>query len=238
MSEWQDLNLLADGQLTGDELAAAQARVASDPAAKAEYDAILQLKSAVKAEVAPVPNRESWQQAVRRLDELDRVRPVERVVQKYSWALCGVVAATLIGAHFTMRGAGNTLNPAMAQAGISPIRDRASTSDISDVLKKEGIILPPITRRGLHPTNFARMSVDGRPGTRIWMSDERGGLILDIVAGVSAIEGGEVPGTDLTRVKVNSMNGVAWVRGGNGYMLVGDRSENELAQISQRLNLR
>lgn len=238
MSDSIDLNLLADGQLSGDELAAAEARVASDPVARAEYEGILGLKSALKNEVKPISNRESWEAGLARLDAIDRVRPVERVVQKYSWALCAGVAATLIGAHFAMRGNSARYNPAMAQAGSSFVRQSTPTTNISDVLREEGINLPPINRRGLHPTNFTRMMVEGRPVTRIWMSDERGGLILDVLPGVAEIEGNPISGSDLKRVKVNGMNGVGWVRKSSGYVLLGDRSESDLDTISKRLNLR
>lgn len=237
MSDWLDLNLLADGQLEGAELAAAQSRLASDPAAQAEYQAILKLKDALKSSCNPIPNQDSWQEGLRRLDAIDRVRPVERVVAKYSWALCGVVAVALVGAHFNARSQGNAFNPAMAQAGVST-GPAQKAEDISDVLAREGVTLPPITRRGLHPTNFARFLVDGQPCTRIWLSDDRGGLILDIYPGVTNLEGQSIRGSESKRVQLNSMNGVGWVGKENAYVLVGDRAESDLLHLSNKLNLR
>lgn len=238
MNEFPDLNAYADGELTAAERAQVEAKLAESPELREELAAIEAIKAQLKAECGPILDQIAWQSCRKRLDELDRVRPIEQIVGRFSWLATAAVAATLVGAHFFYNKQGASLNPAINQAGLSALRTNDHQENIPELLAKEGIILPPRAAYGtLHPTNFARFqTAEGLPGVRIWMSDDRGSMMLDAVRGINVIEGEEISGTIYTRVKVNSLRGVAWTKNGVGYVLVGDRAESDLQRAAERIH--
>lgn len=238
MNEKTDLmNAWADGALTAEEAAQAQALAQSDPAAANEHAWALYVKDRLgELPSAEVPDG-LWKTCTGRLDAIDRVRTAERAVGKYSWALCGVFVVAILSAAFM-----NRSNPARALSstsvaslvsGLSPV----SATQPADALRtvREGMPGAPVHEGSFELLNVAVGHVDGRRAAKVRMRDAEGPFELFLVAGAVGIEG-LAPGPDgYAEGTINGESAVAWTEGGYLVLVTSDRSPEDVGLLIRQL---
>src|SRR5579862_8493519 len=98
-----EIHALADGELDRKAAASLRERMKTDHAARAELDAVLNLKDLVKNHSVNYECDEVWRVCVGRLKELDRSTQVQGYVGKYAWTLCGVLFLAILGGRYAVK---------------------------------------------------------------------------------------------------------------------------------------
>ncbi len=241
MSDLLKIHALADGQLEGSDREAAQKQLNECPHSKAEFEAVVALKGALKSHVQGVDCEETWAKCRGRLDELDRSQRVESFVGRYAWGICGAFLVFIAGAAVL-----NRLNPNstlklhevssatrnLSSASINPgsigswlLKELGGKAPVR--LEDQGPIQVVAQRAGIDP--------EGRRVVQLQMQDGKGPLVLVLVTNTDAIEG-EGSGST-THGQIDNANCITWVDGRVACLLIGQRSHEELEAISERLKL-
>lgn len=234
MSDWIEMHALADGQLEGAAKAEAESKL-EDPAHRAEFEAVQNLKGTLQSHCKPIPNPSAWQKCRERLAEFDKRQTVEGFVTKYAWGLSTLFLAIILGAGlfnraFHVEGLG-TGDAARVLSGLASTRSTPSTSvDMSEW------IVPP---RGdeLRLIRQAAGIFRGHPVAAAYFEDAKGPITAFSISGISRIEGVEplLDNPFYSVGKLNGVNCVTWSDGPNTLFLVGERSFEELGGIADRL---
>lgn len=234
MSDWMEMHALADGQLEGPAKAEAESML-NDPAHRAEYEAVRNLKGALQSHCKPIPNSSAWQKCRERLNEFEKRQNVEGFVTKYAWGLSTlflavILAAGLFNRAFHVEGLG-TGDAARVLSGLATTHSAPSSSvDMSEW------IVPP---RG-DELRLLRQSAgvfQGHPVAAAYFEDAKGPITALSISGVSRIEGVEplLDNPTYSVGKLNGVNCVTWSSGPNTLFIVGERSFEELGTIADRL---
>jgi hypothetical protein len=247
MSDWLDIHGLADEQLTAEEKARVNERLAGCEKSQRELRAIQAVKDTVGARRDTVTCEETWKRCQKRLDEMDKTHRIEGFVGRYAWAMCSLFLAFIIGAGILNRGKpslGAVDVPRMA-ANMTPFLTSPASQDTNtqqSFLRANAIPAPnqQIARGSkVYIIQGARAVIDGRRLTRLDFQDgpgPRGQLILIGLEG-TPIEGVEpVPGREgYFYAQVNDSNCVTWQEAGFTFVLQGWRSVDELCEFAERV---
>lgn len=244
MSDFLDIHALADGELSADERHAAERRLASDSAANAEYQAILSLKSTLRDKRADIDSAEIWESARKRLDGIDRARAAERFVGKYAWAMCTGIFAIIVGAGLMNFSKGRTVSTgevARISAGLPLSRSIPQPQDmrswIKDVSQGAPVSLDP---GQLQVMEYAAGIDEDRYVSVFKCKDNFGPISLIIVKGANQVSGGEPIGghSQYMAGSVQMTNCLSWSDSGFAFLLIGNRSYEELRTLAEGIRLR
>ena len=235
MSDWMEMHALADGQLEGAAKAEAESKL-RDPANRAEFEAVQNLKGVLQSKCEPVANPSLWQKCRERLDELEKRQTVEGFVTRHAWGLSTLFCAIILGAGlfnraFHTEGIG-TGDAARVLSGLASSR----TSGQAPSIEMKDWIVPP---RGneLRLLRQTTGMLQGHPVAAAYFEDAKGPLTAFSIFGVSRIEGVE-PMLDNPYYSVGKLNGVncvTWSSGPNALFVVGERPFEELGAVADRL---
>jgi anti-sigma factor RsiW len=231
------MNAWADGALTAEEAAEAQAQAQSDPAAANEHAWAIYVKDRLsELPEAEVPDG-LWKTCTARLDAIDRVRTAERTVGKYSWALCGVFVVAILSAAFVNRSNPSRALPSTSVAslvsGLSPV----STTRPAEALRtvRAGMPGAPLHEGSFELLNVAVGHVDGRRAAKVRMRDAEGPFELFLVAGAVGIEGFAPGRSGFAEGTINGESAIAWTEGGYLVLVTSDRSHAAVQSLVRQL---
>lgn len=247
MTDNLELHALADGELSPEDAARVEARIANCAESMAEYKAILAMRDAGAKLKETVTCDATWSSCRSRLDAIDKARKVEGFVGRYAWGL----AATFL---FLILGAGQ-----LNHSGDNPLR----TSDVARVLSGLGPTLdspraaPPQQMGkwlkdvvGYRPSTiqFERMKVsaaiecdiNGRRGALMRLHDETGVLELIVIPGTDRIEDAPegAAGEDVSPGYIGRMPCVSWFDQGFAFFLVAPRPHDALRATVENIRVR
>ena len=243
MSDWLEIHALADEQLSAEDKARVQARVAECDESSRELRAIQGVKTALKGREGAINCEATWGRCRKRLDEVDKTHRIESFVGKYAWGLCSLFLLFIVGAAFLNRtGARGELGtsdvPRMA-ADMAPFLSSPRSQNLSDVVRftkeqadQAPVRIRPVVRQ-VAIVRSGRAVIGGRNVLRMDMFDEQGPLNLYAVQGgdVSGVE--PVPGRqEYSAGVINNSKCITWLDGNYTVMLVADRSVNDLVAFA------
>ena len=245
MSETLDMHALADGQLEGEALAAANQQIADDPQARAEFETVALLKSTVKRACPPVTDPEVWKACKGRLDAIDRSKKAEVFIGRHAWALCGLFAVLIFSAAMFNRMNGRnklyTGDMARMMSSMSPLPfSIGEPAQVQKQLQAElGATPIQVPSGGLRPTGMLRGFIDGRRAMLVDMADADGPARLIVIENVHEVEGlHQSDGEPMFIVgRLNDMNAVSWRSGDFLCILVGDREVGALCDAAGRIRI-
>jgi len=240
------IHAYADGELSGAEAQMVREWIANDERARAEYDAILNLKAFVRTHAATYTSEETWRLCMGRLAEIDRSKRAENFVNRYAWALCAFVFGCILVAGAIQR------NPSNRPVDTAQMAQMFASVNASDAQQRNVAALDAwIDRRfaeanessrpdRLEMTQPMEAEFDGKPVLMTTLRDGKGFANLMVCQGVESISGltpidseGHYQGGYL------GSNGlVAWRVNGACLILTGDRSPSELVDLAKRLEKR
>lgn len=239
----EQLHALADGELTGAEAKALRDELHQDPALAAEYEAINNLRAAVKTYAPPIPNDELWVKCQGRLAELDRTKRVENFFGRYAWGVCGVLFFVIAVGGALQRGSSDTSvaqeEMARIMTTLGPQANQASGSPaLQDHIERVFKIAGEATRPDrLDVIAVDEGMVDGRRVIRATLQDGTGPFTVMLLPGMSTLEDMTEykPGSKLRHGQLGSAQCMAWCSGEGVVMLVANRTPEQLAAVAARL---
>lgn len=245
MSDFLEMHALADGQLEGEAKALAESRL-QDPAFRAEFEAVRQLRSVLQSRVAPDPAPPVWAACVSRLDEIDKRKRVEGFVGKYAWGMCSIIFALIISAGLMNRYNGRdvaTGDVARLAAGLAPF-SRSVTSQPTDMRSwiqdvSHGAPLQ-LDSGSLRIVSYAQSIEGDRYITVLYCADGAGPVNLVIVKGANRITGAEpmLGHSPYFAGQIQDSNSLSWTDAGFAFTLIGRRPHEELNRIADGIRVR
>ena len=103
MIEPLNLHAYVDGELSSSERVEVQKLLGESQEALREVEAIQNVKQVLGDRLPEVIGGASWKACVRRLDEIDKARRVERIVGKYAPAMCSVFFVAIVAGGLVSR---------------------------------------------------------------------------------------------------------------------------------------
>lgn len=241
-----DLHALADGELEKPEATRLREALKSDQAAKSEYESILNFRDLLKDKPLKYQSEECWRSCVKRLNEIDRTKKVETFVGRYSWAMCAVVFALILGGRFFVKDVRGD-SARMADLGrVFPSRGSIPSQAVSAQQQQYKSILDQVGRvldsKTLQPVGRSIGTFQGIPSVRADFRDGEGLVTLFAIDGLvsfdDAVEDPTQPGTYTDLIPISgtpySSNCVIWHRGETTFVLAGDRAAQDLENIAGR----
>lgn len=244
MSDFLDIHALADGELGAEERKAAEERLAGDPAANAEYQAVLSLKSTLRERLPEVDYADAWESARDRLSEVERAKAAERFVGKYAWAMCASIFAVIVGAGLMNFSKGRTVSTgevARISAGLPLSRSVPQPQDMGSWIKDVSQGAPVSLDPGhLKVIEYAAGIDEDRYVSIFKCEDGFGPVSLIIVKGANEVSGGEPVGehSQYMAGTVQMANCLSWSDSGFAFLLIGNRSHEELRRLAEGIRLR
>lgn len=237
MNDLELIHGLADGSLDKEQRTEAEARMRTNPALAEQYEDILLLRRALKKDCPGVRNDIAWEATRSRLAELDRNKTVELFTGRYAWQMAACLFFVLVGVGFYNRSAGARPLHMAELAGVTNQLNAApfSMSGILDFFTKRGVDLQ---REELRVQRVMKGQFDGREITLLDLSDSHGPLRLIAVADAGPVEGTWNGTSNLRYGQLGQLRCVTWNQNGNALLLVGDRSNDELAEIAASIQNR
>jgi anti-sigma factor RsiW len=233
MSDYLDIHALADGELSGEDLLRAKERIANDPAAKAEFETVQLLKTAVGTKTAPIEFGQAWRASLARLDELDQRKRVEGFVSRYAWGMCASVFMFIVGMGLYNRQLGGqvgTGDVAKIMSGLSPLsRPVTEPQDMSAWIRPTNRVTVKSFAEGIDQF--------GRQVTALGIEDAAGPMTLVIVKGADRVSGVEpmVGHASVYAGRIGDANCLMWTQSGLSYTLIGPRSHEDLSSVAANL---
>lgn len=234
----ENLNALADGELEGDAKLAAQEAVASDPQAAAEHSWAVLFKTQLREKLQPVENDELWAACKTRFDAIDKSQRAEVFVGKYAWAFCLIFLVGIFSAATVNRASGNkplsNEHVAGLLNGLTPFSFSGPEQALESVRKAVGtgqLQSPDQTR----VTSVSLGTVDGRRAAKLTFVDHLGGMSLFVVCATSGIEGIESVDKGYKCGHINDQSAVVWTEYGRMFLLVSNRSQEDLVHAADQI---
>ncbi|CAN5496388.1 hypothetical protein BH11ARM2_BH11ARM2_34400 [soil metagenome] len=243
MIEMLELHAYVDGEMAKKDAERVRAAISSDPKLATEVRAIETLKAATLRHARPCECEDSWRVCVGRLNELDRTRRVEGFFARYAWALCGAAFVAIVTAGLLNRGpasatVGSTdlarVASALGSGASAPQPTPAERQWVRNLLGQAAASLDP-NRLSAGP--MALGEFDGHRVARIPVRDGKGDLALFVFENDVRF-GGLVPLDDHAQYaagKIAQLNCVAWATSRGSFVLVGDRSPQDLGAVASRI---
>ncbi|RYG39418.1 hypothetical protein EON81_01120 [bacterium] len=241
MIEIVELHAYVDGELSKADADRVRLAVMADPRLAAEVQAIETMRAAVARHARACECEEAWKGCVGRLNELDRSRRVEGFFGRYALALSGDVFMAIVAGGLMNRGATpvQTQDLARAVAGFLPSGSTATATPaqrkwVDALLKQADVSLDP-SRLYSGPSAWGEF--DGHPVVRVPLKDATGEMAL-LVFDRNTSFGGLVPLDSEGRYsagKIAQLNCVVWSGQQGSFVLVGDRSAQDLGEVAARI---
>lgn len=247
MSDWiEKVHAHADGELNEAEAAEVQRVLESDPSAAAEHQWAVYLRETLRNKHVQPDSSTAWQKAKERLDAIDAVQGDSRAssfITAHSWKFAAALLAVILFAGFLNRGASSAALSSQDLAGlfslgsISQQQDVEGAQDANSYAQQNFNAELPTIDPVIRVRRIGQGSHDGVDFLRLDMSDNSGPLTMFVFKGVDDFEGlGKVPGRgEYVGGKVNGQEVVGWSDAGMGYMLMCDRSTEELVSIADQM---
>lgn len=242
MIEMTDIHALADGELSPEDAARVEAQVNQCPQSLAEYKACVALKSATRRLCDAVTCEETWNRCKARLGEIDRTQRVESFVGRWAWGFCSVFLALILGAGMLNRGAGNPLHSTdvarmMSSLGTSPSTAPAAPEQMRNWLR--GFAPGTIQLDHVRVVAAADGVIDNRRVARLTLQDAQGFsnlLIIPNADGIVDLKGDGAP-EGYCYGRVGQLPCVAWTESGFAFIVVANRSPQDLLGIAQGIRV-
>jgi hypothetical protein len=245
MIDRKDLHAYVDGELGAEQRAAVELFLKSSPEAAREVETIRALKSLVGQKLTPPSTEGIWKVCVRRLDEIEKTRRVERVVGRYAPALCGGLFVVILLAgqfgHQPNRGSITTPETLKMFNTLSPMRPPTSVGfDLSrwyaDLLNQSKLSTPDhLTIRGVSSGFMGEV-----PVRSFSARDEVGDLKILVMQQPVALEGME-PMANHKELQVGLFDGVNCVvrtQGNTTIFIIAERTYDDLASVASKVIVR
>lgn len=235
MNEYLDLHALADGQLSGEEKAAAEERLRNCERSRAEYRAVQELKAGLASRCAGIDCSHTWSRCQERLKDVDKARKVEGFVGRYAWGLCGVFFLAIVVAG-SMNRFGSTVRPgdvARISASMSPLPFGSGATNDNRPKWFDGIMPPmEVEPEKVRIVGAASGMMDGHRVGKVHLVDPIGPMALFMFENTAGIDAGQANPQGFCLCSVNGSNGIGWSEPPHSYFLIGDRSFEDLQVIA------
>jgi anti-sigma factor RsiW len=244
MSDWiEKIHAHADGEPV--DAAEVQQLMDSDPRAAAEHQWAVYIRELLRSKHVPVDSSLAWQKAKERLDAIDALEGDSRVgsfVAKHGWAFAAVLFVVILFAGFMNRGSSGPLS-SQELAGIfssSPVTQEvdartpgtadqfAAQNNFNDIPRVEPVVHVLSAGVGVH---------EGIEFLRLQLQDNTGPLMMFVFRSPSGFGDFEaVPGrSDYVGGRVNGQTVVGWNDEECSYLLICERSTEELVSIADQM---
>lgn len=239
MIDPNELNALADGELSPERRQELEALIGGSDEARKQFESIVAIKRCLHATASNEACDALWKRCQTRLDEIDRTKRIEGFVGRYAWGICGVFfAAIAIGGFFNRSTERTVASHQVAGylADVSPIPFPASRN------QKD---LDPFVRAVMGDAYHSRPAEvritaagrDDTPGNRVTfvrLEDGFGPIAVLALHDVRHVSG-LYPFDQDSRYKYGRINGASalfWNRAdGVICMAVGNRSYSEIRDM-------
>ncbi len=242
MSDWMEIHALADGELSGESKRLAEAKLAASSELRAEFDAVLALKSTLKAKCQDEASEALWSACSARLDEIDRTRRVERFVGKYAWGLCAVFFAVILSAGVMNRsfGLGELGTGDVAKVVASLGGSSRASNDGEDMRKWIRNASITLETGSMRVAGFREGIHEGRQFGVFYLVGDGEQLTLVAVRGLERFDGTEPisPESRYAAGQIDQYNCVTWNDRGFGLMLIGAGDCGQLCSAADNIGLR
>jgi len=238
MSDYLDIHALADGQLDGDDRAAAEARLRECERSQAEFRAVQGLRETLQSKCAPITCEDTWRRCQGRLKEIERTRRVESFVGRYAWGLCSVFVITIMMAASMNRMGGASMSTGdVARASSTLIPFAAPRSQAPDDQRKwlEGVMNGPMPTQpeSVQVIGGASGMINGHKMVRVNLVDSIGTMAFFLMEDVQRIADAEsTTKRGFSICKMNGTNAVGWSEGNRSFLLIGERPIDDLEIVA------
>lgn len=241
MSDWLDIHAYADGQLDGDEKRSVEERLKTCEKSQAELRAVQGLKAVVQEKCPSMHCQETWERSRKRLDEIDRTKRAEFFVGKYAWGICAIFFVVIFSAAMFNRTMGGGLRTgdvlASSLSSVGSPRSQAPSEQqkwLQGFLPEQRLSMPENNIRVL---GGAVGQMDGKKIVRLNLEDGKGELALFIVSQVNHVDDmQQLQGHSMYSAgRVNNRNCLTWNDGGWAYLMIGERSIDELVHAADAM---
>jgi hypothetical protein len=242
-----DLHAFADGELDKDLAAQVKSALSSDPAAKAEFDAVLNLKDILRTRSVKYTSDECWKACVVRMNEIDKTHRVESFVRRYAWSMCTILFVLILGGRYMVKDMhGDTAQTADLGRIFSSVK---GTSNVPAASPAQQQIYDNVLRRARvaigAPVNQADGQVQDIPVHRIILRAGDGNVMLFVAPAVVNFEGSaEIPtepgvsSAVITSPRGVYENCVIWHSDDSTFVLAGEQSVGDLDTLRERITVR
>ena len=247
MSDNLELHALADGELSSEEAARVESRIANCAASMAEYKAILAMRDASAKLKETVSCDTTWSACRSRLDEIDKSRKVEGFIGRYAWGLAAMFLFLIFGAGQLNRDGGNPLSTsdvARVLSGMGPTLDspRAAPPEQMGKWLRDVVGDRPSTIQfeRLQISAAIECSINGRRGALMRLHDGEGVLELLVIPDADRIA--DAPDSassgDVSPGYMGRVPCVSWCDQGFAFFLVAPRSHDALLATVENIRVR
>lgn len=241
-----ELHALADGELTADQETVLRIDLELSRSAQVELQTIFIVKRMLQQNATVPDSAEVWKKCVHRLDDIDRVKRVERVVSnRFALGLCSVFFVAILVAGVMRRGTPasnvNTTDLAWMVGSFRPAQNANPPSQTTQLIDQLMKLAPnSIDPRRMDIRGVGYGELDGQPATRFTLRDSSGDLALMVVPTILHMEGmGELKRDHSFRLgHVGTMNCVSWTDGSSTLVLVADRPYEDLATVASKFEIK
>lgn len=244
MSDWLEVHAYADNELQNAEKQQVTHQLADSARLNAEFLAVQTVKNTLKEKCQPVTCEATWKRCQKRLDEIDRTRRVESFVGRYAWGICAIFFFCIFGAGLWHRSLGpsfSTGDVARISASMTPLSSGPQSQNVEDKRKWiDGLFdsQAPVQTDNVQVLGGSIAELNGQRVVRMRLADRQGFMDLFVVRNANHIDGADqMDGRAKYSVaKIGSRNCIAWTDHGFGFLVVGDRSIDDLCAIGDALN--
>jgi anti-sigma factor RsiW len=244
MNERLDIHALADEQLSAEDRARLEQKLAECETSRRELEAVRALKNLVQTKCEPVTCQTTWARCQDRLREIDKTSRIEGFVGRFAWAFCSLFLVMIVGAGLMNRMNGRSLAtsdvPQMASTLTPWLTQPASTDQqtqtifVDNLAKGAPVKVRP--RSEVLILRGARGVVDGRTMVRLDMQDANGIVSLIAVQEASVVGAEPIPGSDrYQQGNVPGKNCITWQDGDYTVVLTSNRSVPDLIAFADNV---
>lgn len=237
------IHALADGELEGEERAAAEALLAESPSWRREFDSARELRGALREKLAQPTTDDLWTMCLRRLDDIDATRRAESFVGRYAWAMCSFILFLILAAGLVQRTAIpepslRAREVAMLASGVIP----DAVASFFDGNQFAQWYERHVGRARRQPERMQVIGgvagqVNGHLVARVVLADRQGEVSFVVAQSPDASQ----PATEMSEHRylcantMRELNCVVWEESGFAMMVIGDRPASELREIATEL---
>ncbi len=247
MSDWiEKVHAHADGELNDIEAAEVQRIMAEDPQAAAEHQWAVYIRETLRSKHVRPDHAEAWAKAKERLDAIDALEgdgKASAFIGRHSWKFAAGLFAVILFAGFLNRGNPGGELSSQDLAGLFSVGSLSQQQDVqgaqdADTYAKQNFNAPlPTIDPVIRVHRVGQGTHEGVEFLRVDMSDNSGPMQMFVFKGVTDFDGLEpVPGRgEYVGGMVSGENVVGWSSGDMAYLLMCDRSTEELVSIADQM---
>lgn len=243
MIDPNELHALADGELSAERSEELRQMLQRSEVHRRQLESIVALKTVIRSQSANLEVGDAWVACRARIKELDRAKATERIVGRYSWALCGVFFVAIVAGGFANRNVHRNsvsvsdfsrIATTIAPAQQPPAQDAARERWLDSLL---GAARRSVDPNRLEIVGYAMGELDMRPVTAFYLKDHLGRVALLAMPGNLDLQGSQPLSKD-GRFKVGHLGGqncVVWSDGEHTWTVVGNRGYEDLVRTASIL---